>query len=223
MQVALREIHLVAIGIYGELAVNGSRGDGVLSRTNWTHSVTEVAVADVHVVIARIEVEVPCVVRVVRVERTRPVVAVAACEVEAAIVAVASGGQEETVAVRGGEEPSVHAVLGCPCDGRVVAKFLPFLLGGHTPIAAPIGCGRVVLGQQGCQVVGEAVVAPAGVVAILGQSVLVAHTIQVGAPIVGVLRLRNNISARFALEGLQILFLCYEGVSKLRKSPFFNL
>ena len=50
----------------------------------------------VHAVIARIEVEVPRVVRVVRVERTRPVVAVAACVVETTIVAVARSRQEET-------------------------------------------------------------------------------------------------------------------------------
>ena len=68
----------------------------VLTRTHWSDRLTIVAVVVVHVVVVRIEVEVPRVVRVVRVERTRPVVAVAASVVEAAIVAVASGGQEET-------------------------------------------------------------------------------------------------------------------------------
>ena len=63
---------------------------------NGPHRVTVVAVVVVHVGVARIEVEVPRVVRVVRVERTRPVVAVAACVVETAIVAVARSGQEET-------------------------------------------------------------------------------------------------------------------------------
>ena len=91
--------------------------------------------------------EVPRAVRVVGVERTRPVAVVAACAVEAATAAVASGGQEETVAVSGSEESSVHAVLGRPSDGCVVGEFLPFLLGGHTPATAPVGCGHVVLGQ----------------------------------------------------------------------------
>ena len=67
----------------------------VLTRTHWSDRLTIVAVVVVHVVVVRIEVEFPRVVRVVCVERTRPVVAVAACVVEIAIVAVASSGQEE--------------------------------------------------------------------------------------------------------------------------------
>lgn len=58
---------------------------------------TVVAVVVVHVGVARIEVEVPRVVRVVRVERTRPVVAVAASVVKLIVPAVASSGQEETL------------------------------------------------------------------------------------------------------------------------------
>ena len=64
-------------------------------RTHWSDRLAVVAVVVVHVDVARIEVEVPCVVRVADVERTRPVVAVAACVVEAAIVTVAGSGQEE--------------------------------------------------------------------------------------------------------------------------------
>ena len=58
---------------------------------------TVVAVVVVHVGVARIEVEVPRVVRVVRVERTRPIVAVAAHIVELIVPAVAGSGQEETL------------------------------------------------------------------------------------------------------------------------------
>jgi len=60
------------------------------------HGLTFVAVVVVHVVIVRIEVEVPRIVRVVRVERRRPVVAVGTGIVEVAVVAVAGSGQEDT-------------------------------------------------------------------------------------------------------------------------------
>ena len=55
--------------------------------------------AAAHEATGRIEAEVPRVVRVARAERTRPVATVAAGTVEAASEAVASGRQEETVAV----------------------------------------------------------------------------------------------------------------------------
>ena len=88
----------------------------------------------------------------VRVKRTRPVAAATTCVVEAAIDTVASSGQEKTVAVTSCEEPTVHAVLGCPGDGSVVKQFLEFRLSGHAPSIAPVGRGRVVLRQEGSQV-----------------------------------------------------------------------
>ena len=148
-----------------------------------------VADAAAHAVIARPEVEDPRVVRV-RVERTRPVATDAACVVETAIVAVARSGQEETVAVTRSEEPSAHAVLCCPSVSRVLVQFLPFFLGGHAPICAPVGRSSIILGQQGSQVVSEAVVAVTGVAAIFGQRVIAAVAVLVGAPIVGVFGLR---------------------------------
>ena len=63
---------------------------------NGPHRKAVVAVVVVHVGVARIEVEVPRVVRVVRVERTRPVVAVRASVVELTVPTVARSGQEET-------------------------------------------------------------------------------------------------------------------------------
>ena len=116
--------------------------------------------------------------RAVRVERTRPVAAVAACGGDIAIALEASGGQEETVAVRGGEESSVHTVLGRPCAGSVVVQLLPFLLGGHTPTTAPVGRGRVVLGQQGGQTIAPCV---------FGHIITV--IVLVGAQVAGGLRL----------------------------------
>ena len=73
-------------------AENGWFGQVLQPRAHSSDRLTVVAVVVVHVVIVRIEVEVPRVVRVVRVERTRPVVAVAACVVETAFVAVARSG-----------------------------------------------------------------------------------------------------------------------------------
>lgn len=64
-------------------------------RAHGPHGLTVVAVV-VRVVIARIEVEFPRVVRVVRIERTGPVVAVGACVVETRIVAVPGSRQETT-------------------------------------------------------------------------------------------------------------------------------
>ena len=117
------------------------------SRTHGSDRPPIVAVAVVHEVIARIEVEVPRVARAARVERTRPVVAVAACEVETAIVAGARSGQEEIAAVACGEESSVHPVLLRPGYGRVVVELLPFFLRGQAPPISTVGSCRVVLGQ----------------------------------------------------------------------------
>ena len=161
----------------------------LISGTHWPHRFPRDAAAVAHAVTARTEAEYPREVRAVRVERTWPVVADAACTVEAATVAVASGGQEETVAVTGCEQSAVHAVLGRPCYGRVVVEFLELLLGRHTPATAPVGRSRVILRQEGDQVVGETVIAITGVVAVLGHGVVATHAVLVGAPIVGVLGL----------------------------------
>ena len=53
-----------------------------------------VAVVVVPVHVARVEVQVVGVVRVVRIERTRPIVAVGACVVERRVVAPARSGEE---------------------------------------------------------------------------------------------------------------------------------
>jgi len=56
-----------------------------------------VAVVVVEVVVVRIEVQVPRVVRVVLVERRRPIVAVGAHIVEVAVVAVTRRGKRNTL------------------------------------------------------------------------------------------------------------------------------
>ena len=70
-------------------AENGHFGE-VLA--NEPHRITVVTVVVVHVGVARIEVEVPRVVRIVRIGRTRPVVAVVAHIVDRSPVAVARSG-----------------------------------------------------------------------------------------------------------------------------------
>ena len=70
-----------------------------------------VTVVVVHVGIARIEVEVPGISGIVRVERTRPVVADRPLIVQTRIVPVARGGQEHAVAR---QSPSVSMFVGSP-------------------------------------------------------------------------------------------------------------
>ena len=104
----------------------------VLTRgTNRTHTDPAVAVVAVHVVVARIEEEAPRVVRVVCVERTRPVVAVAACVVETAIVAVAGGRKEEKPLKR---------QRSCCFRGRKNASVQANCLIGVIPQCGPTAC-----------------------------------------------------------------------------------
>ncbi len=173
---------------------------------NGPHRETEVAVVVFHEGVARNEVEDPRVAREVSVKRTRIIAAVAASAAELAAPTAARSGQKETVAVRGSKEPPVHAVLRRPCAGSVIKKLLYFLSCRHTPTCAPVGCSGVILGQQGGQSVGEAVVSIARVAAVLGQRVIVAVAVLVGAPAVGVFRLRlapGKIISVFLVHWLQ--------------------
>ena len=70
-------------------------------RANSSYRLTVVAVVVVPVPVAGIEVHVVRVVVVVRVERTRPVVAVTARVVEVVIPAVASGREEDAYEIGG--------------------------------------------------------------------------------------------------------------------------
>ena len=70
-------------------------------RAHRAHTLTVVAVVVVRVDVVRIEVQVTCVVRVVRVERTRPVVAVRTCVVERTIVAIPGSRQENALSCFG--------------------------------------------------------------------------------------------------------------------------
>ena len=85
---------------------------GNILLAHWANAkpIATVVVAPEHT--AGIEVHVPRVVRGVRVERTRPIVAVAACIVERTDVAGARGGEEDTIAVAlAGYLISLHSIL----------------------------------------------------------------------------------------------------------------
>ena len=114
-------------------------------RADWTNRkpVVPRAIAPVHGDI--IEVHAPRVARVVRSERTRPVVAVAPCVVERTATAVARCGQEDTIAVAlTCHFVAVHSVLTCPFPSTLFTKFGQFCIRWHTPSTTPIGTGCIV-------------------------------------------------------------------------------
>ena len=143
--------------------------------------------AAAHVLVARIEVEAPRVVRVVREERRRPVEAVLTRVEQLGTVAAAGGGEEETLAVRGGELAAVDAVFGGPFRIGVGEELAPLCFGRHAGAVAEFLRRHVVGGLKGGQVVGEAVETILRFVAVLGQFVP-GIAIDIGAPFVHVLR-----------------------------------
>ena len=80
-------------------------------------------------------------------------------------------------------------MLGYPCYGRVIEQFLKLRLGGHMPTTAPVGRGCIVPWKKSGQIVGEAVIAAVGHVAVLGEGITVAVAVSVGAPVVSILGL----------------------------------
>ena len=72
--------------------------------THSTDRKPEVAGFFLHHLVVRFEAEAPRVVRTVRVERTRPIVATSPVEVGRITIVVAGGGKKETVAVNGSEK-----------------------------------------------------------------------------------------------------------------------
>ena len=96
-------------------------GKDALISGNGANALTVEAVVVAPVGVARIEVEAVGVVRAVRSLRRRPVDAVLTSVVEAAVPAVASSGQEDTVAVNlAGELTTVHVVKSRPFACAVV-------------------------------------------------------------------------------------------------------
>ncbi len=120
-------------------------GKDALISNDGAYTPTVVAVAAVPAGAARVDAEVVGVVRVVWVLRRRPVAAVPTSEVEVAAPAVASGGQEDAIAIDiAGELCAVHAIERRPFVGAVVKQLLDIVQGGHTPVATPFYMGNVV-------------------------------------------------------------------------------
>ena len=116
-------------------------------------------------------------------ERIRPIEAVRTSAVKLVVPTVARSGKEKTVAVARSEESAVYSVLGGPSMVGDLKQFLPLISCGQTPVAAPVGRGRIIIRLEDDQVVSKAVVTVFGVVAILGELVITAVTILVGTPI----------------------------------------
>lgn len=68
-----------------------------------------------------------------------------------------------------GEEIAFFAVLSRPHECGVAQQLIPLFLAWCAPATAPIGRGRVVVVLQGNQVVGVAVVAVFGLIAVFCQ------------------------------------------------------
>ena len=106
---------------------------------------TVAAVAAVPADMAGIEEDVPGVVRVVRIEGRRTVVAVGPRIVDAAVDPEASGGKEDTITVGTGYQSSLYSVLCRPGPGTIVTQLRPLCIRRHSPIAVQIDAGRIVL------------------------------------------------------------------------------
>ena len=159
---------------------------------------TAAAVAD-NAATVRIKVKVPRIVRGIGVKRPRPVDANRSSVVKLSIHPETSSGKEKSLAVLlRGEKAASNAVLRDPLVGGICKQLVPLGLARRVPAAAPFGYGGIILGQQGGQVVGEAVEAILGIIAVFGYygtiNVQADHkstiTILIGIPVVSVLCLR---------------------------------
>ena len=83
------------------------------------------------------EAEAPRVARVVRVKRTRPVVAEAASTVEKALAEVASGRKEDTITIVRYKQSAIYAIPRCPNGFRILHQFFPLFFGRHLPANKP--------------------------------------------------------------------------------------
>ena len=137
--------------------------------------------------LVRFEVEAVGDVRVVAIERARPIDVSQAQLVEVGAPLTAPCGQEQSFPVGTSEQPTVHAVKRCPYRGTVIKKFTLLLGRGHAPIVTPVDVCRIVLEIQMGLVIHKAVVAKFTVGAVLRQCFVVAVAPLVGAPVVVVL------------------------------------
>ena len=130
----------------------------LLLHTDGTNAIAAVAVVVAREDIPGIEAQVVSAVVVARIERTRPIVAVSTCIVEARIVAITGSRQEDTIAVAlTGYLPAFNAIRGCPCSGRATAvdEFKELLKARYLPVATPIHCSSIVRRFKFCLVIDD--------------------------------------------------------------------
>ena len=117
---------------------------------HWSHGLPIAAIAAVPPHATRTEAQVVRAAQAVRVERTRPAVAVAACVAEVAIVATACGGEEYTIAIAlAGHFVTIHSILSCPGPSAIIDEFLLFFCGRHTPTTTPIRTSGIIAQVKG--------------------------------------------------------------------------
>lgn len=95
------------------------------------------------------------------------VVAVSTIIDDVIIIHVATGWQEKIVTILGSEQSAFHAIKSSNREGRVVNKFIPCSISGHTPVAAPVNRGSIIFRQQDGQVIMESIIAIFIIVTIL--------------------------------------------------------
>ena len=129
----------------------------------------------------------------------RPIGAFVASDTRFFIITTIPCRQEDAVAIASGEQAAFHLVDGSPGMAALRQQFDPRVVGRSAPALAPVGSGGIVARLQGFQVVGEAVIAEIRLRAILGELVVVAVAVFIGAPVIGVFRRRLSPSVILAL------------------------
>ena len=93
------------------------------------------------------EGHVPRVARAARIERTRPVVAEAACEVERTIVATARSGEEDrfigVTRLRARHFITIYSILEGPSPSTLIKKLILLSMSRHSPTSTPISTSSV--------------------------------------------------------------------------------
>ena len=130
---------------------------------DWTNRQPIAAGDAPHVVIVRIEVEVPRGLRIVhnvRAERTRPVAAIGTNTIGTIIRAAASSRQEDGVAIgAAGDQHPIYTIQRSPSSITIIYQFIHFVLCWHSPACAPVGYGSIIYGFQSSECVGKTLVA----------------------------------------------------------------
>ena len=119
------------------MLILGLRADGA-------HGVTEEAVVEVPIPIARIEAEVVRVVDAARVERGQPVVAVRTGIVEVTIPAIARSWEEKLTSVISSHKDTINSILLSKSSGAIIREFLLLSKAWHSPRTAHSNMSNIV-------------------------------------------------------------------------------